>query len=269
VTAFVVSSAGTLTFGSKAASGGAFPVSATVHDHLVYVVNQLGIANIAGFRVDDSGHLQAIAGSSRALSGRALAQPAEVSFTPDGSHLLVTEKGTDLIDVFAVNGDGTTSGPIPKKSVAHTPFGFTFGPGESVIVSNAERRLPLQATTSSYLLSGDNLTTVSARVPDKDTGACWIAVTGETAWVVNTFTANIAAYHVDEAGELTLMDSMAAATGDDTTPIDVATTPDGQFLYVLKSATGSIAAFSINGNNLTFLFEKSGLPLSIQGLVAR
>src|SRR5262249_25682685 len=33
--------------------------------------------------------------------------PAQIRFTPDGRHLLVTVKGTNSIYVFQVNGDGT------------------------------------------------------------------------------------------------------------------------------------------------------------------
>ena len=125
ITAFVVTSSG-LNFGSKLSSHGALPVSVTIHDGLVYVVNQLGIANIAGFRVDQNGSLTYIDGSTRALAGGALALPAQISFTPDGLHLLVTEKGTDSIDVFDVQADGHTTGPLTQPSSGHTPFGFTF-----------------------------------------------------------------------------------------------------------------------------------------------
>jgi hypothetical protein len=37
-------------------------------------------------------------------------------------------------------------------------------------------------------------------------------------------------------------------TGDGSTPIDVAASTDNKYLYVLKSATGEIAAFAIDGN---------------------
>ena len=44
-----------LEFGSKVLSGGYFPVSVTVDDNLVYVVNQLGFPNITGYTVSDTG----------------------------------------------------------------------------------------------------------------------------------------------------------------------------------------------------------------------
>jgi DNA-binding beta-propeller fold protein YncE len=54
-----------------------------------------------------------------------------------------------------------------------------------------------------------------------------------------------------------------------TSPIDLAATPDGQFVYVLESATGKIATFQVSGTSLVPLFTVVGLPLSIQGIVVR
>lgn len=269
LTAFTVTASG-LEFGSKLSSGGALPVSVTVNGGLVYVLNQLGEANISGFTVTDSGLLQAIPSSTRTLAGGPLALPAQVSFTPDGSQLLVTEKGTHLLDIFQVLPDGSTEGPVAQKSSGRTPFGFAFGPNESVVVSEVENRRPLKATVSSYRLTGDSsLQLVSPAVPDKQSAACWVAITGDTAWIVNTGTATISAYQIGATGELTLLNPVAAFTGDATSPIDLAASSDGNFLYVLKSATGEIAAFKIDGSTLTPLFTQGGLPLSIQGIVAQ
>jgi 6-phosphogluconolactonase len=269
LTAFRVTATG-LEFGSKVASGGAFPVSVTCQEGLVYVLNQLGVANISGFKVTDSGQLQPVSLSKRELAGGPLALPAQVSFTPDGTQLLVTEKGTNIIDLFTVRPDGRTDGPIVQASSGKTPFGFAFGPSDSVVVSEVENRLPLRATVSSYQLAGSaGLESVSPRIPNQQSGACWVAITGTTAWVVNTGTATISAYEVGADGNLLLVDPDAAFTGDGTSPIDLAASSDGKFLYVLKSATGEIAAFEINGSSLTPLFTQGGLPLSIQGIVAQ
>jgi 6-phosphogluconolactonase (cycloisomerase 2 family) len=86
---------------------------------------------------------------------------------------------------------------------------------------------------------------------------------------VNTGTAAVSAYQIEASGNLRLVNPIAASTGDATSPIDSAASNDGKFLYVLKSATGEIAAFAINGSSLTPLFTQSGLPLSIQGIVAQ
>jgi 6-phosphogluconolactonase len=268
LTAFVVTPNG-LEFGSKVLSGGTFPVSVTEYGGIVYVVNQLGIPNISGFTVNTEGKLEPLSDSTRNLAGEGLALPAEVRFTPDGKQLLVTEKGTAQIDVFNVEPDGRTTGPAVQPSAGKVPFGFTFGPGGSVVVTEAQGALPKKASTSSYLLTGGSgLQLVSAAVPDKQTAACWIVITGQTAWVVNTVTSTISAYTVAANGQLTLANPVAANTGANV-PIDLIASADGEFLYVLESAVGGIAAYHINGTSLTPIFNKTGLPLSIQGITGR
>ena len=269
LTAFRVTDAG-VEFGSKVLSGGDFPVSVTVNNGLVYVLNQLGTPNISGFTVNDNAQLEPIASSTRALAGGALAQPAQVSFTPDGTQLIVTEKGTRLLDLFDVLADGRTGGPFAQVSRGFTPFGFAFGPSNSVIISEAENRFPLEATASSYRITGtDHLQLVSPTVHNQQTAACWVAVTGNIAWVVNTGTATITSFQIGADGSISVFNPVAASTGDGSSPIDVAASSDGNFLYVLLSATGQIAIYNINGGTLTPLPVVGGLPLSIQGIVAR
>jgi hypothetical protein len=62
---------------------------------------------------------------------------------------------------------------------------------------------------------------------------------------------------------------VAATTGAGTAPIDAAASSDGRFLYQVLSTTGQIGVFSINGGALAALTTINGLPLSIQGIVAR
>jgi DNA-binding beta-propeller fold protein YncE len=269
LTAFRVSDSG-LELGSKVLSGGDFPVSVTVNNGLVYVLNQLGTPNITGFTVNNNAQLEKIPSSTRVLTGGALAQPAEVSFTPNGTQLIVTEKGTRLLDIFDVLSGGRTDGPFPQVSRGFTPFGFAFGPSDSVIISEVENRLPLRSTTSSYRVTGTNeLQPVSRTVSANQTAACWVAVTGNIAWVVNTGSATITSFQIEADGGISVLNPVAASTGDGSSPIDAAASSDGNFLYVLLSATGEIAIYGINGGTLTPLSVVSGLPLSIQGIVAR
>jgi 6-phosphogluconolactonase len=268
LTAFVVTPDG-LEFGSKVLSGGTFPVSVTEYGGVVYVVNQLGIANISGFTVDSDGKLQPLSNSIRELAGEGLALPAEVRFTPDGKQLLVTEKGAAQIDIFDIDSGGRPTGPAVQPSSGKVPFGFTFGPNASVVVTEAQGALPKKGSASSYRLSqGDELSLVSGSVSDKGTAACWVVITGQTAWVVNTVTGTISSYGVGANGQLNLINPAAASLGT-AVPIDLIASPDGKYLYVIESALGGIAAFHIDGNTLTPLFNKTGLPLSIQGIAAR
>ena len=268
LTGFRVTSTGTLEFGSKVLSGGLFPVSVTEHGGVVYVLNQLGIPNVTGFTVDEAGRLQMITNSTRELAGGGLALPAEVSFTPDGKKLLVTEKGTAQLDIFDVQSDGRLSEPTVQPSPGKVPFGFDFGPFGTVVVSETQGGLTEKASASSYLLSG-NARVVSSAVPNKQTASCWVAITCQTAWVVNTVSATISAYQINSGGQLQLVNRAAANTGVGTTPIDLDATTDGAFLYVVESAVGGIAGYRVNGSTLTPLFNRTGLPLTIQGIAVR
>ncbi len=119
------------------ASGGDQPISLTVDDGLLYVLNAGGAGNITGHTISRHGALSPLVGSTRPLSGAATG-PAQVSFDPRGETLVVTEKNTNLIDTYEVNGDtGLASGPNPQASAGATPFGFAFDRRGHLIVSEA------------------------------------------------------------------------------------------------------------------------------------
>src|SRR5262249_42788016 len=94
---------------SKVSSGGTTPISLTVHDDLLYVLNEGGSGNIAGLRIHHNGALSAIAGSSEPLSSSA-SGPAQVGFDRDGDSLVVTEKNTNKIVIYHVT-DGLAGPP--------------------------------------------------------------------------------------------------------------------------------------------------------------
>src|SRR5215467_11096314 len=88
--------ADSLQFFQRISSYGTRPISITVHDELVYVLNAGGTPNIAGFRIEPRvNRLFPLPGSTRGLTGGAAAGPAQVNFTPDGAFLMVTEKATN------------------------------------------------------------------------------------------------------------------------------------------------------------------------------
>src|SRR5438552_9717107 len=142
----------------RTSSGGTRPISLTVHGHVLYVLNAGGDGNISGFALGTTGALTPISGSTRSLSGTNVG-PAQVSFSPDGRRLVVTEKTTNLLDVYTVDGNGAASGPASVASAGTTPFGFAFGRHEDVFVSEAV------GSASSYELGRTgSLTVVSGAV---------------------------------------------------------------------------------------------------------
>ena len=128
-------------------SGGDFPISVTVHRNLVYVLNAGAPENITGFRIHDD-ELVPLPGSTQPLSGSGVA-PAQVSFSPRGDVLVVTEKAVNNIDTYTVGKDGLADGPTVHPSVGETPFGFEFGKRGTLIVSEAFGGAPDASAVSS------------------------------------------------------------------------------------------------------------------------
>ena len=118
ITVFAVTPNG-LTWLNKVSSGGVRPISITVHENLLYVLNAGSGGNITVFSVGDNGNLSTLAGSTRALSDTATG-PAQVAFNPNGTVLVVTEKATNRIDTYTVGTDGIASGPTPHTSAGQT-----------------------------------------------------------------------------------------------------------------------------------------------------
>jgi 6-phosphogluconolactonase (cycloisomerase 2 family) len=99
-------------------SGGAAPTSVAVHEQHVYVLNTGGEPNVAGFLLGAEGTLEALPDSTRPLPG---SNPAQVAFSPDGRTLVVTDRATNSIVVFAADADGYLTGPALVPSSGATP----------------------------------------------------------------------------------------------------------------------------------------------------
>ena len=253
------------------ASGGVRPVSITEHHGLVYVLNA-GSDAIAGFTLDGEGHLAPIAGSTRAL-GDAGTAPAQVSFSPAGDLLLVTEKATNQIVTFKVDRDGFASDGLVQPSSGVTPFGFAFGKRDQVYVSEAFGGAPLSSATSSYIVAADGtLNTVGASVPTTQTAACWVVVTpnGRFAYTTNAGSASISAYAIDVDGDITLLPANGRAAETGAGPGDVAITGNGRFLYALSNGSHTIGAFEVGGDGtLRPIASSASTPIGANGLAAR
>jgi len=255
----------------RVSSGGVRPISLAVNSDRLYVLNEGGTPNITGFRFDQHGELSPIANSTRPLTGGAAADPAEVSFSPSGDVLVVTEKDSNIIDTYTVGLDGVPSDPIANNSNGMTPFGFAFDRQDNLIVSEAFGAMPGQAAVSSYgLTETAMLKTISGSVPDQQTAACWIAISqyGRYAYTTNTASGVVSSYRIDCDGSLTLLNSVAADTGTGSAPIDMAL--KGRYLYVLASGSHAIKVFHVgNDGSLSPAGTKGGLPAGAQGIAAR
>ena len=259
-----------------APSGGVRPISVTAHRRLVYVLNA-GAAgtpgNISGFFVGRNGALVPLPGSSRPLS-TAAADPAQVEFSPDGDHLVVTEKATNRIVTYQVGFLGFASGPNAQPSAGQTPFGFAFDRRGHLIVSEAFGGAPDASVMSSYDLSRTGtITPITPLVATTETAACWVVVTrdGRYSYTTNTGSGSVSGYAVGRDGSLRLLDAdgRTGVTGPGSTPIDAALDRSSRFLYVLESGTHEIGVFEVNRDgSLDPLAGVGGLPASAVGLAA-
>lgn len=271
ITSFAVDGT-SLTRVNTVASGGTLPISLTTHGGILYVLNAGGTENISGFSVGSTGALAVLPGSSRPLSGTGVG-PAQVGFDPSGQWLVVTEKNTNLIDVYAVAGNGYASAAVTSPSAGQTPFGFAFNQHGVLIVSEAFGGAVDASAVSSYTLeSGGTLDVVSASIPTTETAACWVAVTnnGKFAYAANTGSASVTGFEVRTAG-LTILNADGKTGGTGTAPIDAAISHNGQFLYTLTAGSHTISAFGVrqNDGSLSAVGGAANLPVGTIGLAAR
>jgi 6-phosphogluconolactonase (cycloisomerase 2 family) len=252
----------------KVPCGGSEPVSLAQHNSLVYVANAGGNSNVVGFHLDANGKLTMLADSISFLS-TSNSGPGSVSFSPNGQFLLVTEKVTNNIDVFPVQGNGKLGAIVVNPSVGPGAFAVLFAPNGTALVSETAGAI------SSYVVESDGkLSVISASVPTMGAATCWQVVTpdGKFVYTANSGTSNISGFSVGSNGALTaLAGTILATLPDGSTDLDSAITADGKFLYTLDSGTGKVSILSIDGNgDLESRGEVGGLKPSagFNGLAA-
>lgn len=262
-----------LTLVDKVSSGGVRPISLTLHENLLYVLNEGGTPNITGFTVGEDGSLTPLAGSTRPLIGGSGADPAQVGFNADGTLLAVTEKLGNRIDTYIVGADGTPSAPIANVSNGLTPFGFAFRNDGALVVSEAFGGAPNQGKASSYFAAvAGMLSVISGSVPDFQTAACWVVITnnGKLVFVSNTGSSAISSYQLGPSGSLSLINSVAGNTGAGSAPIDMALNNSSRYLYVNDNGLQTVHSFAVNKDgSLTPIDNDGGLPFGVQGIAAK
>jgi 6-phosphogluconolactonase (cycloisomerase 2 family) len=260
-----VESGGRLVLVDTDASGGDQPSSITVHGRDVYVLNAGAGNNVSGFRLGRSG-LEPIPGSTQPLSAEG-AGGAQVSFTPDGRQLVVTEKNTNRIATFRVRRD-VAAPAVVSPSTGATPFGFAFGRRGELVVSNAAGGAAGASSVSTYAVGDDGRAhPLDGPVPTGQTSACWLVVDGRYAYTANTGSGTLSGFAIDRQGVLAPLNSDGLTATAGPGAADSAVTPDGGFLYERNGGDQSIGIFSVGRDgSLTNLGFVTGLPPSAAGL---
>lgn len=238
ITSFMLSADGSLKRADTENSVGQKPVSLCTYGNYVYAVNATS-SNITGFRVAPTGELTYIPGSMQSLSGPGVV-PAQISFSPNGSYLYVTEKMSNKISVFPVNSNGVAGPGTFIASTGVTPFGFSCARDQYLVVSNATMNTSNAGTCTSYdgIASG-NPGPVNSTVANGQTAPCWVTTTyfGRYAFVTNTFSGTISSYYVGPSGNLYLINGSAASGSG---PIDICVAENNYYVYVINSLNHTI-----------------------------
>ena len=265
------SAPGTPQFVSRFPSGGAHPISVTWNRNRLFVLNDgdgITPPNIQGFVVATNGVASPIAGGSAPLSVPT-ADPAQIKFSPRGNAVVVTEKNTNLVDVFTLNNSGAVTGVTFVPSAGTTPFGFDFDERGRLFVSEAFGGAALGSATSSYSLDNmGGLNVLSAAIPTQQTAACWLDVSpkGRWAYVGNAGSGSLSTYEISNAGTISLLGSTSLGTG--ARALDTATSRNGLFVHALNGAAGSVVTFRVSfDGTLTKIDEDIVMP-GINGLTA-
>jgi len=252
---------------SRTPSGGTLPISVTVSHNVVYVLNAGGAGNITGFTIDYQGELTPLAGSTKSLSS-ATAAPAQISFSSDGQQLVVSEKGTSLLDVYPVDANGVAGERTSFASAGGTPFGFAFGLRNELFVSEAAA----PGSASSYDLTKDgSLQVVSSAVPTHQGAPCWAVVTADSRFgYTGNGSGSVSGFRIAPDGSVRLLDADGATAVVGSGLNDIALSRNSRYLYALGTGNvPAIYAFQIQQDgSLASLGPVAGLPAGTRGLAA-
>ncbi|MEP7110827.1 MAG: beta-propeller fold lactonase family protein [Ferruginibacter sp.] len=264
VSSFKIGDKGKLTLRHSADVYGKTPVSVSVHKNLLYVLNR-ATDNIQGFKIGSGGTMTPIEGSIQPLSSTGVDAP-QISFTPKGDWVVVTEKATNVIGTFKVKNDGSVNAGTFTTSVGKTPFGFDFS-RNYMIVSNAAGGMAGAGSSTSYTTYNGKPSAINGAVASEQAAPCWVATTkyGRFAYVTNTASNNISSYYVSPWGDLYLVHGEAAKTGNG--PVDIVVGKNNYDVYELNAKSNTIGWYQRKPfGKLLLKGNATNLPLSAVGL---
>jgi len=254
-----------LVAGSPFPSGGSHPMSIAVHGDIVYAANQAvpfanpkRVPNITGFRLDKTGRLTPIAGST--IEFPPGEGPAQVEFNRAGTVLAVTARfQTDgSVRSFAVQSNGLLrEGPgspfqADRASGLSGTVGFAWtADGRRIVVTNfrgsAIRVFLVDPKTAALTLEDEPYSNYQRAM-------CWAVLgpDGKTLYASNYVTNNVSVFSIAGNGTLDLVGNSApkrfsSSSVPDSKELQVS--PDGKFLYLIGPIATEIAIFSFEGTD--------------------
>jgi 6-phosphogluconolactonase len=248
---------------------GATPRSVAERDGLVVVLNT-GEPALASFRLDAEG-IEAVEGGDQALEASD-ADPAQVAFSPDGSMVVITERGTDSIVTYKVTSNGTFGDSSTIASEGPTPYGFAFTSGGTLIVTEAFGAQKGAAAASSYSIEDGSLVARTSSVGNGRSEICWAVVTPDDrfAFATNFADGAVSRFAIASDGSLSLEDATAGVSVEGMPGLrDEDLSSDGRFLYAIDADGGRIYGWSVDADGtLELIGSWGGLPETVAGLAA-
>jgi 6-phosphogluconolactonase len=240
-----------LDLADRVPSGGSEPNAIAEHGGLVYVLNTGGSSNVVGFHLH-SGELTPIVNSLQFLSTNT-SGGSSLAFSPHGEFLVVTERLSNMIDVFLLHSDGTLSPMVLNPSAGPGAFSLSFASNGTALVSETGAAgVPDDSTVSSYTIqSTGTLSVITTSAPTLGSANCWNAVTpdGKFAYFSNAGSSSISGFAISPRGALTpLPGTVVGHNPSGATNLDIAISGDGKFLYTLNSGNGTVGIFGIQND---------------------
>jgi 6-phosphogluconolactonase (cycloisomerase 2 family) len=217
-------------------SRGVAPASVAEARGRVYVLNSGGTPSVSAFFRWFDGSLKPIPGGTRNLADGAQGA-AQVSVTPDGRSLVVSERVSNRLETLPLDFFGRPGAPVVTPSNGAVPFGFGIAPQGTIVVSEAGA-----STVSSYRPGHDGaLRTVTASLPVGQGAACWVAVSpnGRFAYTGNA-AGGIGGFAIGRDGSLTALGTTTLVPS----PRDLAFDASGRYLLAV-SPGGQVTSFRV------------------------
>lgn len=251
ISVFSVQGNGNLVLIDRIGSGGDRPVSLTVSEDVLYVLNAGSAGNITGFIIHPDGKLSQLTQSSRPLSTTAsetcpevvrdfgdpgavcsVAGPTTVGFNPNGDVLVVSERLTNRIDTWTLGDNALATLSTRFQEPANsTPFGFAFGQRGRFVIANSFLDLPGLGAASSFVLSAaGSLTPKTQTLGNGNASSCWTLITnnGRVAFTSNPVAKTLSSYNLENDGTLSILNPIAASIPDGD-PRDLDASETGRF----------------------------------------
>jgi 6-phosphogluconolactonase len=249
---------------------GSTPRSVDERDGLVVVLNT-GEPGLASFRLDAES-IERVEGGDQTLDPSD-ADPAQVAFSPDGSMVVITQRGTDSIVTYKVTPEGTFGVSSEIASEGPTPYGFAFTSGGTLLVTEAFGAEKGAAAASSYAIEDGSLVTRTSSVGNGRSEICWAVITPDDRFAFTTNFADgaVSRYAIASDGSLSLEDATAGISVDGMPGLrDEALSGDGRFLYAIDADGGRIYGWSVDADgSLEPVGSWDELPATVAGLAAR